>query len=286
MLERLIKLSISLLLSPVYCIASAAKRLLGRSANANAVILYYHDIPASARSRFARQMDTLLRWATPIGADFTSLPARHARCAAVTFDDGFVSFVQNALPELEKRDIPVTLFVVTENLGRPAEWLEHTTSQSLCGEPLLTAEQLRNLPGLVTVGSHTLTHPNLTQIDTAEAKRQLFHSRIRLQEMLGRDIRLLSFPHGAFNEQLIKLSLETGYERVFTIEPRTVASNDFVAGRIWANPTDWPLEFRLKLLGAYNWLPLAFTAKRKIRAALRRVTAFRTRRYRRPAQAA
>jgi len=35
-------------------------------------------------------------------------------------------------------------------------------------------------------------------------------------------------------------------------------------GRVRVDPTDSPIEFRLKLLGAYRWLPLAFSWKRRL----------------------
>ena len=39
---------------------------------------------------------------------------------------------------------------------------------------------------------------------------------------------------------------------------------EFVTGRIAVNPTDWELEFRLKILGAYQWLPRVIAYKRKL----------------------
>jgi hypothetical protein len=51
-----------------------------------------------------------------------------------------------------------------------------------------------------------------------------------------------------------------------------------VVGRIEVSPTDWPLEFRLKIRGAYQWLPLAMSAKRKVVSLLKRRSARKTRR--------
>jgi hypothetical protein len=45
---------------------------------------------------------------------------------------------------------------------------------------------------------------------------------------------------------------------------------EFVLGRISVEPTDWALEFRLKLLGAYRWLPQAIALKRKLKAYWKR----------------
>jgi hypothetical protein len=40
--------------------------------------------------------------------------------------------------------------------------------------------------------------------------------------------------------------------------------DEFVTGRIDVQPTDWQIEFRLKVLGAYRWLPHAFAVKRAL----------------------
>lgn len=52
----------------------------------------------------------------------------------VTFDDGYLDVLENALPILEKFDIPATVFVVSGNIGEPFWWdrlidLTHNTPQ-------------------------------------------------------------------------------------------------------------------------------------------------------------
>jgi hypothetical protein len=41
-----------------------------------------------------------------------------------------------------------------------------------------------------------------------------------------------------------------------------------VAGRVAVSPGDWKLEFRLKLRGAYAWLPVAIKVKAQVRRLL------------------
>jgi len=78
-----------------------------------------------------------------------------------------------------------------------------------------------------------------------------------------------SFPYGAFNAQLVEWCRDAGYERVFTTLPVIASSEpeEFAVGRVSVEPTDWSLEFRLKVLGAYRWLPLAYKMKRAIFSA-------------------
>jgi peptidoglycan/xylan/chitin deacetylase (PgdA/CDA1 family) len=230
------------------------------------VVLYYHAVTSKQRSKFARQMDDLIRYAKPVLADTTNPLKSGVHHAVVTFDDGFQSVFENALPELIQRKIPSTIFIPTGYLGRHAEWDSDPESQD-CHEKIMTVDQLRKLPSdLVSIGSHTVTHHRLPLLGEEEARRELVESRQELESILGCDTKLFSFPYGEYNRVLIEWSRQAGYKRVFTILPILAFSEpeEYVTGRIMVTPTDWRLEFRLKLLGAYCWLPLAFALKRKM----------------------
>ena len=94
---------------------------------------------------------------------------------------------------------------------------------------------------------------------------ELSESRLQLRKILGRDVTLFSFPHGAFDEELIESARAAGYQRVFTILPELALPDEFAIGRVAVEPSDWRLEFLLKLFGAYRWLVPASTLKRKLR---------------------
>jgi peptidoglycan/xylan/chitin deacetylase (PgdA/CDA1 family) len=247
-------------------LADLARRLAGRPRRARCVALYYHGLPARRRADFAWQMDELLRCATPLRAEARQAPDRGGFRAIVTFDDGFRSFSENALPELAERGIPAALFVPAGNLGRPPEWLAGS-GHADARETVLAAEELRRLPaGLVTVGSHTLTHAPLSGLGEADARRELVESRAGLERVLGRAVTLLSLPHGDFDERVLELAREAEYERVFTVSPSLaeIGNGAFVAGRCRVGPGDWRIEFRLKVRGAYSWLAAASAVKRAI----------------------
>jgi peptidoglycan/xylan/chitin deacetylase (PgdA/CDA1 family) len=230
------------------------------------MVLAYHSVTAGERGRFGRQMDFLLRRAKPVRADVAALPDGRGRYAAVTFDDGLQCVVDNALPELEKRGIPSTLFVVTGFLGRDAGW-EYRGGDDPSGQKMMTEAELRDLPSeLVAIGSHAVSHPLLTSLGEEDLNRELLASRSKLKELLGQEVNLLSFPYGAFDDRVVERCRESGYTRVFTALPvyAFAVSEDFVSGRVGVAPCDWPIEFRLKLAGAYRWLPYAFAWKRGI----------------------
>lgn len=132
----------------------------------------------------------------------------------------------------------------------------------------MTLEQLLKLPSrLVSLGSHTMNHVMLTSLDIEAAKKEIASSRINLEKMVNLPIRTFSFPYGAYNEALVESCRAAGYERVFTTDPVFAFGkpDEFVVGRIAVDPTDWPLEFRLKIAGAYRWLKAASRFKQSIR---------------------
>ena len=255
-MKRLLKLTISLLVHGGDILVVFALRLLDRRPRPSCVVIYYHAVDPGQRARFARQMDDLLRLAKPIPAGLSGLPDSPAHCCAVTFDDGFVSVLENALPELELRNIPATFFVPTGCLGCPPAWVKADSPAR--HERVLSAEELAGLKDhrLLRIGSHSISHPNFLKLDPAQARRELEHSKAQLEAILGCKVGLFSFPHGAYDSQTIALARAAGYDCVFTINPSNAftSADNFVQGRVLVDPADWPLEYRLKLLGAYRWL--------------------------------
>jgi peptidoglycan/xylan/chitin deacetylase (PgdA/CDA1 family) len=199
-------------------------------------------------------MDVLLRWTKPFPVDRPQEMHGSGRWSAVTFDDAFQSVVENALPELEKRGIPAMIFVPSGFLGKQAGWMERAGESTR----IISEDTLRSLPGrLITIGSHTRTHPRLPELTPAEARAELVGSRTRLEEILGRPVSCLAFPFGRYNRETLELCREAGYERVFTSAARRafLTPGEFVTGRVGVTPKDWRWEFQLKLLGAYEWVP-------------------------------
>jgi peptidoglycan/xylan/chitin deacetylase (PgdA/CDA1 family) len=259
-LDRYIKCLISLLFWGASELWRNALRLAGRPLPPRSTVIYYHRVQPHERVRFAKQLDHLLKWTTPINADIDEALPNGSRCVAVTFDDGWCSFAACALPELRQREIPVTLFAIA---GRLNQMLDTSVDEALLSEAQLVQLAAQG----VTIGSHTLTHCALTGLDEATVLYELGESRRRLSALLNRDVRLFAFPFSQSNAHLIELCRAAGYRRVFTGLPYLAYSHrgEFASGRIRVDPADWPLEFHLKLMGAYQWLPAAFALKSRLR---------------------
>jgi peptidoglycan/xylan/chitin deacetylase (PgdA/CDA1 family) len=264
-LTRILKCAISFIVFIASFLADYMFRLAGRKSKGTCVVLYYHSVPPEQRLRFARQLDSVLGWTKTLAITSNVKLLPGVRHSAITFDDAFENFIDVAFPELQKRNLCSIMFVIPEALGK-------TFGPADCSERVMSQQQLLNLPeALVTIGSHTLTHPMLTRIEEARAREEIVNSRSKLERILNRQISLFSFPFGDFNGQLVEICREAGYEYVFTTLPGWAFSknDEFAISRVRVDPTDWPLEFRLKLAGAYRWLPLAFSLKQKILAGVR-----------------
>lgn len=263
MMGRLAKLAIAVAFHAAFRVYSVLSLLCGKKIGSTLVVLTYHRLPDHMRPQFERQMDLVQRNAVPVSLanGLCHEPARNY--VAITFDDAFQSVLRNAIPVLSNRGIPATIFVPTGYMGKKPGWIKNGDAAQ---ETVLAEEQLRELPeDLITVGSHTVSHMKLVGVSKDVAEREITESRKTLEEALNKKINLFAAPYATLDDNLIPLFRQAGYNRVFLNIPTFPATrkDTYVFGRTSAEPGDWPIEFRLKLLGAYQWLPLAIGLKNR-----------------------
>lgn len=104
---------------------------------------------------------------------------------ALTFDDVSDSFYENAFPILKKLNLPFTIFVATSLLDKPS---------------YITTQQLQEIAksNLCTIGSHGVSHTFFRRMSKEERKEEFRTSKIKLQEITNREIRLFAFPYGTY----------------------------------------------------------------------------------------
>lgn len=253
LLYRLVKLTLSAIVAGVDW---SGGRWPGKGSNRvnRGVVLYYHDVPRALRAAFAQQMAWIADQAVPWSLS-EPLP-RVPFWVGISFDDAYGSVLEYALPELAERSLPCTVFVPMGSLGQRPMWIR-SPDHPLGQEQVMSAEQVQmiaQIPG-VQLGSHTVSHPDLTRVPRAAAERELRDSKERLEDLVGKAVDLLSFPHGKWTPELVELSLTIGYRRLFGIQPTCLHGHRLprVIGRVSVGPGDWPLEFLLKLHGCYRW---------------------------------
>lgn len=183
---------------------------------------------------FDRQLEFLHRNYNVISLQ-EYLDARRAECelpprsVVLTFDDGKRNFLTVTAPSLAKLNLPATTFVVVNNTEKavfpdaeanPSEWKPSDDYDDLSWEDVDIL--LKN--NKIEVGSHTLTHPVLTEITPDEAETELKLSYEQLRRRINSDDLAIAYPHGQASEAVMKIAAATGYSCGLV---NTDAGNDF-----------------------------------------------------------
>jgi len=165
-------------------------------------ILTYHSLDDSGSvisvppAVFARHV----KWLRSGRVRVTSIPELLALPAdvdavALTFDDGFCNFAADAAPLLS--GVPVTLFVVSDHVGRSNEW-GGRPARGIPTLPLLDWPALGRLADSgVTLGAHSRTHPDLTTISPAAIDDELAGCAEQLHRHTGVAPDLFAYPYGS-----------------------------------------------------------------------------------------
>jgi peptidoglycan/xylan/chitin deacetylase (PgdA/CDA1 family) len=131
----------------------------------------------------------------------------------------------------------------------------------------MSTEELQSVNSdLVKIGSHCVSHRFLSGLNENEVWNEISESKEKLENIIGKKVKLLAFPFGDYDNRILELAKEAKYERVFTNKPELIFSekNPFTVGRFDIPPAFWHLEFFLVLYGAYRWLPTAFKLKKAL----------------------
>jgi peptidoglycan/xylan/chitin deacetylase (PgdA/CDA1 family) len=120
---------------------------------------------------------------------------------AITFDDGYQNFADAALPVLSELRLPATVFVVSARCGLVNVWDNVPGVPAL---PLMDWDTLRALdPGLISLGSHSVSHENLTHLPRLRLHSELHESRLEIERQTGRRVTQLAYPYGRLNQQVL-----------------------------------------------------------------------------------
>lgn len=170
-------------------------------------ILTYHSLDdtgsviSTPPSVFRRQMESLhargfgaIRLPDLLEAWSTGGPLP-ARPIVLTFDDGFRNLLEHAAPVLTDLGFGATVFAVAGHCGGRNDWPGQPRGLPLL--PLLSWPELRSLAGEgFEVGSHGLRHLPLDRLSGPEAEDEIAGSKQRLEDGLGRAVRVFAYPFG------------------------------------------------------------------------------------------
>jgi peptidoglycan/xylan/chitin deacetylase (PgdA/CDA1 family) len=145
------------------------------------------------------------RWEEP-GSD---------RLVVITFDDGYRDVYTTAFPMLRAKRVPFVLYVSTGLVGTS------TVDGAFDGDPL-SWDQMTEMveTGLVTVGAHTHTHPDLRDVPPSQVEEELERSDAIIEARVGVKPRHFAYPYGFWSESADELVRERYVTAVLGGAPR------------------------------------------------------------------
>jgi peptidoglycan/xylan/chitin deacetylase (PgdA/CDA1 family) len=210
------------------------------------LILFYHGVADVAEdpnrlhvtpARFARQLAWLqgqgLR-GVGIGELAHAIRAGRQRgLVGLTFDDGYTSVLDAALPELRRHGFGATVFVIAGRLGGTNEWDEGPAW------PLLAADQVRELAAAgLEIGSHGATHVRLAGLGAQQLAAEVASSQATLTALLGRPVRGFAYPYGSMDPAARQAVDDAGYQYACAVEVAPAELGFTALPRIYAGQQD------------------------------------------------
>jgi peptidoglycan/xylan/chitin deacetylase (PgdA/CDA1 family) len=200
----------------------------------------YPDLFVSSR-RFAEEVRLLAQHGYR-GVTLDRVWAHWHRCAplpakpvVVSFDDGFSSWHRVAYPVLSRHG-----WVGTMNLA-----LSHLNGIDV---------RRRWVRKLILAGweldSHTLTHPDLTELGALALRREVAGSRRRLRRIFAVPVHFFCYPAGRYNARVIDAVRAAGYfGATTTLEGLATPESRFTLRRVRVNRSDTPADLLRRVGG-------------------------------------
>lgn len=127
------------------------------------------------------------------------------RVVVLTFDDGYEDAATQALPLLEMYGFTGTFYIIANFVGV---------------DGYMSWEQINMLHAAgMEIGSHTLTHPDLTVLDKKQVAQEIVKSKIIIEDHIGAPVQSFCYPYGRYEEDIAEMVHDAGYTNAVTTYP-------------------------------------------------------------------
>ena len=172
-----------------------------------------------------------------------SIPGRKV---VITFDDGSMNLFEHAFPLLKEYGFTATFFIISGMLSMKNNWdIPQMPRVSLMGK-----DEIRELvkEGF-EIGSHGVTHINLSKCSESQALAELTDSRKQIQDMFGVPSDFHAYPFAEYPKNYSELCSKAGYRGAvgITSPARYAVDDQYAVRRVLVHTGDNILRFRLKM---------------------------------------
>lgn len=201
-------------LATLSCIGHLVKLFPSLSKNEGSFILCYHSVSDSgwrfstAISEFEKQIAYIAK-TYKMRTLSDVLNGKQGVC--ITFDDGYEDVYTNALPILKKYGLTAAVFVIGNSKNPNRDKLQNNLELLNLSQILLLKENGWE------IGFHTLTHPNLIELDEEELREEIITGKKETESKLGIELSYFAYPLGLYNKRVLKVVKQAGYKAAFTI---------------------------------------------------------------------
>jgi peptidoglycan/xylan/chitin deacetylase (PgdA/CDA1 family) len=184
----------------------------------SAIVLMYHELEAPSHpvtnrnpdylryvvstSLFRQHLEALRDSGAVVGSLSCLLNDRPAPQVVITFDDGAQTDLLAAVPLLSQFGYSACFYVVAGWIGRPG---------------FLDPADLRELSSKgFEIGSHSLTHRYLSDLDDSALAQEIEESKRKLEDLLGHSVDHFSCPGGRWSQKVVEAVKRAGYKSMAT----------------------------------------------------------------------
>jgi peptidoglycan/xylan/chitin deacetylase (PgdA/CDA1 family) len=226
------------------------------------MILMYHGVADVAGDpnrlcvtpgRFAAQMAALRRLGLRGVAVGTLVDAirtgRQRGLVGISFDDGYLSVLEAAVPELKRRGFTASVFVISGRLGGTNEW------DSGPVWPLMSAGQVGEVAAMgMEIGSHGATHVRLAGLDGGQLEAEISGSRTSLGELAGVPVRGFAYPYGSMDPAARRAVRYAGYDYACAVQTPLADLGLLALPRIYVGQRDGGVRMAAKRIAYRRYI--------------------------------
>ena len=214
-------------------------------------ILIYHQVTTTPRRQldidpetFKDHIDFLMQHGQVVSLDTMLADPRRGEAHedyVLTFDDGFKGLYTHAFPVMRDRGLEFTLYITSKMVD---------TASTGGDDEMLTWDQVNEMAasGLMTVGAHTHTHPDLRDLSESAVGEEIRLSNESIEKRTGTRPRHFAYPKGYWSNTA-EPAIRAAYESAVlgAGSPITDTSDFHRLGRVAVQRADGNLFFRWKV---------------------------------------